>query len=40
MARSGGPVVYAVVAAIVVWSLALTFTSRRLGGGADPRGKE
>jgi protein-S-isoprenylcysteine O-methyltransferase Ste14 len=32
--------VYAVVAAIVAWSLFLTFTSRRLGGGADPRGKE
>jgi hypothetical protein len=26
--------------AIVAWSLFLTFTSRRLGGGADPRGKE
>jgi protein-S-isoprenylcysteine O-methyltransferase Ste14 len=32
-------VVYAVVAAIVAWSLLLTFTSRRLGGGVDPRGK-
>ena len=34
------PAVYAVVAAIVAWSLFLTFTSRRLGGGVDPRGKE
>lgn len=33
------PVVYAVVAAIVAWSLVLTFASRRLGGGADPRFK-
>lgn len=32
-------IVYAVVAAIVAWSLALTITSRRLGGGVDPRGK-
>jgi protein-S-isoprenylcysteine O-methyltransferase Ste14 len=32
-------VVYAVVAAIVVWSLVLTATSRKLGGGVDPRGK-
>jgi protein-S-isoprenylcysteine O-methyltransferase Ste14 len=32
-------VVYAVVAAIVIWSLVLTATSRKLGGGVDPRGK-
>jgi protein-S-isoprenylcysteine O-methyltransferase Ste14 len=33
------PVVYAIAAAIVAWSAALTITSRRLGGGVDPRGK-
>jgi protein-S-isoprenylcysteine O-methyltransferase Ste14 len=33
------PVVYAIAAAIVAWSAALTLTSRRLGGGVDPRGK-
>lgn len=33
------PVVYALAAAVVAWSLVLTITSRRLGGGADPRGK-
>lgn len=32
-------IVYGVVAAIVLWSLVLTATSRRLGGGVDPRGK-
>jgi protein-S-isoprenylcysteine O-methyltransferase Ste14 len=32
-------IVDVVVAAIVAWSLVLTFTSRRLGGGVDPRGK-
>jgi protein-S-isoprenylcysteine O-methyltransferase Ste14 len=34
------PIVYSVVAVIVAWSLLLTYTSRRLGGGADPRGKD
>lgn len=34
-----GPIVYSVVAAIVLWSLLLTLFSRRLGGGVDPRGK-
>ena len=33
------PIVYAVAAAVVAWSMVLTITSRRLGGGADPRGK-
>lgn len=32
-------IVYAVVAAIVAWSLLVMVTSRRLGGGVDPRGK-
>lgn len=38
-AQPEDPVVYGVVGAIVIWSLALTATSRKLGGGVDPRGK-
>lgn len=33
-------IVYSVVATIVAWSLLLTITSRRIGGGVDPRGKD